>query len=343
MDFRDIGEFGFIRRIQRGCLIRPEGVRLAIGDDAAAFVVPDGQITLVTTDLLVEGIHFLRNGTLPEDLGHKALAVNLSDIAAMGGTAREAFVSIAVPGDCSLTYVEGVYRGMISLCGEFGVNILGGDTTASRSDLVVNVAVVGSVPEEEMLKREGARPGDCIFVTGRVGDSRAGLYLLTNRLSTDSNVFKELLNAHHRPRPHLAEGRFLSESGAVRTAIDISDGLSSDLVHVARASGLGVCIDAECLPISENLKMFCSRFGFDAADYALAGGEDYVLACTVDPAKAAAVAQAFLARFNRPLYHIGKMTEDNRMTVVQGGGARPFPSPGWSHFPKQKGVDLRDR
>ncbi|AOY60626.1 MULTISPECIES: thiamine-phosphate kinase [Desulfococcus] len=332
MEFKDIGEFGFIRRIQRGCLIRPEGVRLPIGDDAAAFIVPDGQVALVTTDLLVEGVHFLRNGTSPEDLGHKALAVNLSDIAAMGGTAREAFVSIAVPGDCALAYVEGIYRGMISLAGEFGVNILGGDTTGSRSDLIINVAVVGAVHEREMLRRGGARPGDCLFVTGAVGDSRAGLHLLRNRLPADSDAFMELLSAHHRPRPHLAEGRFLGKSGAVRAAIDISDGLSSDLVHVARASGLGVRIDAGRLPISENLKTFCRRFGFDAVDYALSGGEDYVLACTVDPTKAAAVAQAFMARFHHPLYHIGKMTSDGRMTVVQGGEVRPFPPAGWRHF-----------
>ncbi|WP_373498411.1 thiamine-phosphate kinase [Desulfococcus sp.] len=332
-DFRDVGEFGFIRRIQGACLVRPEGVAVAIGDDAAAFVVPEGEVTLVTTDLLVERVHFLRDAASPEDLGHKALAVNLSDIAAMGGTAREAFVSIAVPGGLALEYVEGMYRGMTSLATAFGVNILGGDTTASRADLIINVAVVGSVHEKEMLRRGGARPGDRLFVTGAVGDSRAGLHLILNRLPADEEALAALIRAHHRPRPHLAEGRFLAQSGAVRAAIDVSDGLSSDLVHVARASGLGVRIDAGGLPLSPNLAHFCRRLGFDPVAYALAGGEDYVLACAVDPGKAAALARAFEARFHRPLHPIGEMTGGGRMEVARDGSVTPLPPAGWEHFP----------
>lgn len=332
-DLREIGEFGFIRRIQDGCLVRPEGVRLAIGDDAAAFVVPEGEVTLVTTDLLVERVHFLRDAAPPVDLGYKALAVNLSDIAAMGGTAREAFVSIAVPGDCSLEDVEAIYRGMGELAREFGVNILGGDTTASRADLILNVAVVGSVREAEMLRRGGARPGDRICVTGGVGESRAGLHLILNGLAADSEALRTLRRAHCRPRPHLAEGRFLARSGAVHAAIDVSDGLSSDLAHLARASGLGVRIDADGLPVSAALSRFCRRFGFDPAAYALAGGEDYVLACAVDPEQAQGLAGAFAARFGRPLYPIGEMTPGGRLEMIRDGALIPFPPAGWEHFP----------
>lgn len=332
-DIREVGEFGFIRRIQGGCLVRPEGVTLGIGDDAAAFVVPEGEVTLVTTDLLVERVHFLREAAPAVDLGHKALAVNLSDIAAMGGTAREAFVSIAVPGDCSLEDVEEIYRGMRSLALDFDVNILGGDTTASRADLILNVAVVGSVRETEMLRRGGARPGDRIFVTGGVGESRAGLHLILNGIPAESEAFKTLRRAHCRPRPHLAEGRFLARSGAVHAAIDVSDGLSSDLAHLARASGLGVRIEAGGLPVSAALSGFCRRFGFDPAAYALAGGEEYVLACAVDPAKAPDLARAFAARFGRPLYPIGEMTPGGRLEVIRDGAVMPLPSAGWEHFP----------
>ncbi len=333
MEFRDVGEFGFIRRIQRGCLVRPDGVALAIGDDAAAFAVPGGELALVTTDLLVERVHFLRGAASPEDLGHKALAVNLSDIAAMGGTAREAFVSIAVPGDCPVEDVDGIYRGMRALAGEFEVNILGGDTTGSRADLVINVAVVGAVREQEMLRRDGARPGDWIFLSGGVGDSRAGLHLVVEGLPADDDGLRALLRAHHRPRPHMAEGRFLARSGAVRAAIDVSDGLSADLAHVAEASGVGICIAANRLPLSKHLAAFCRRFGFDPVAYGLAGGEDYVLAGAADPAKAPALARQFEARFRRPLYFIGEMTGDGRMTLVQDGKQRPLPSGGWDHFP----------
>lgn len=333
MEFKDVGEFGFIRRIQRGCLVRPERVAVAIGDDAAAFVVPENEVILVTTDLLVERIHFLREAVRPEDLGRKALAVNLSDIAAMGGTAREAFVSIAIPGDCPLEYVEDMYRGMTSMCQEYGINILGGDTTGSKADLVINVAVVGSVLEQEMLRRGGARAGDRVFVTGALGDSRAGLHLVLNKLPADAEALTALLDAHHRPRPHLEEGRFLAESGAVRAAIDVSDGLSSDLLHVARASGLGVRIDARGLPVSKNLEIFCGRFGFDPAAVALAGGEDYVLACAVDPERAPGVARDFEARFGRPLYPVGDMTEGGRMELVRDGIVSVLSPAGWDHFP----------
>ena len=140
MKLKDIGEFGFIDRIRNGCLIRPDGVVQAIGDDAAAFELAEGELTLVTTDLLVERVHFLRDATTGFNLGYKALAVNLSDIAAMGGTAREAFISIAVPADCDLAFLEDLYKGMRHLATQYDVNLLGGDTTSSKTDLVINRA-----------------------------------------------------------------------------------------------------------------------------------------------------------------------------------------------------------
>jgi thiamine-monophosphate kinase len=169
MNLNDIGEFGFIRRIRRGCITRPEGVLQGIGDDAAAFRSDGRLVSLVTTDLLVERVHFLREAISGYDLGRKSLAVNLSDIAAMGGTAREAFVSIAVPDGCALAYLEDIFQGMKDLARDHAVNILGGDTTFSLSDLIINVAVYGVVAENEMLTRAAARPGDVVFCTGCLG------------------------------------------------------------------------------------------------------------------------------------------------------------------------------
>jgi thiamine-monophosphate kinase len=160
VNLRDIGEFGFIKRISRGCLIRPQNVIKAIGDDAAAFIPAPGQVILVTTDLLVERIHFLRDATSGFNLGYKALSVNLSDIAAMGGIAREAFISIAVPENCLIEYLEDLYNGIKTLAAEFDVNLLGGDTTRSKADLIINISVVGYAFEKEILYRNTAQHGD---------------------------------------------------------------------------------------------------------------------------------------------------------------------------------------
>jgi len=330
---KDIGEFGFIRKISRGCLIRKDAVVKAIGDDAAAFTPAADELTLVTTDLLVERVHFLRHATSGFILGYKSLAVNLSDIAAMGGTAREAFVSIAIPDSCELDYLEEFYRGMKSMAAEFDVNILGGDTTGSKADLVINIAVTGSVPEQEMLCRDGARPGDRICSTGCLGDSRAGLYLILNDIKPDTKDLEKLFRAHVLPKPYLREGRFLASQGGVTAAIDVSDGLSSDLGHILLSSGAGARVHADKLPLSGGLRRFCDRFGFDPVEYAVAGGEDYTLLCTVSPDREEEIIGNYRKRFGTPLYVIGEMTDSGKLEIVDGNGECKTLSPkGWNHF-----------
>ena len=333
MKLHDIGEFGFIERIGAGGLIRPEGVVKGIGDDAAVVRSPTGQVLLVTTDLLVERVHFLRAATSGFNLGYKALAVNLSDIAAMGGTAREAFVSIAIPENCDVEYLDDLYRGMRHLAARHRVNILGGDTTGSMTDLIINVAVTGTADESEVLYRSGARVGDLICVTGTLGDSRAGLYLILNDLPADTPALQALFEAHILPRPCLEEGRFLAECGAVGAAIDLSDGLSSDLAHVLACSRVGARIEDRRLPLSQDLKAFCRQFGFDPVDYALAGGEDYSLLCTVAPEAVEDVASAYAQRFGRPLHVIGNITAGGCLERVEADGrTQVVPPSGWDHF-----------
>jgi thiamine-monophosphate kinase len=333
MNLKDIGEFGFIKKVSRGCLIRPERIIKAIGDDAAAFTAEPGAVALVTTDLLVERIHFLRESISGFDLGYKALAVNLSDIAAMGGTAREAFISIAVPADCTLAYLEDIYDGMKRLASRFDVNILGGDTTTSKIDLIINVAVYGSVAREQMLTRDAARPGDFIFTTGCLGDSKAGLHLVLNHIDAGTDRLKRLLQAHCRPEPHLHEGRFLAQQPAARAAIDISDGLSSDLGHILEESGVGAALYFESIPVSKDLEEFCGQFGFETVDFALSGGEDYTLLCTVAPAEADRIAGEFQAKFRRPLFRIGEITAEKKMELIYPDGtSRPIAPTGWDHF-----------
>ena len=333
MNLKDIGEFGFIKRISRGCLIRPQSVIKAIGDDAAAFIPAPGEAILVTTDLLVERIHFLRDATSGFNLGYKALSVNLSDIAAMGGTAREAFISIAVPENCSIDFLEDLYKGMKRLAAEFDVNLLGGDTTRSKADLVINISVLGSAFEKEILYRNTAQHGDIICSTGFLGDSRAGLYLIINNIEANSNELKPLLDAHVIPKPYLREGRFLARQGGVHAVIDVSDGLSSDIGHIAEQSNVGIRLYSEKIPVSDNLEKFCAGFDFDPVEYALAGGEDYTLLCTISPDKVDHIAANYLKRFRNPLYQIGEITDSGKMELVLSDGQiKSFTPSGWDHF-----------
>jgi thiamine-monophosphate kinase len=337
MKLQDIGEFGFIDRISAGCLIRPDSIVQGIGDDAAVIHSPADEVLLVTTDLLVERVHFLRTATTGFNLGHKALAVNLSDIAAMGGTACEAFVSVAIPDDCGLDYLDDIYRGMKDLAARHRVNILGGDTTGSRADLVINVAVAGTAPETQVLFRSGAQVGDVICVTGYLGDSRAGLHLILNSLTADTPALQTLFEAHILPRPRLGEGRFLAACGAVRAAIDLSDGLSSDLGHILSCSRVGARIEDRKLPLSASLIEFCRQFGFDPVNYALAGGEDYSLLCTIDPEAFDRVAQAYARRFDPPLFAIGEITGSGCLERVGADGRiMRVSSSGWDHFKNSK-------
>ncbi len=337
MTLKDIGEFGFIQKIANGCVVRPRHVLRAIGDDAAAFRTEPGYVMLVTTDMLIEGVHFIRKASSGFDLGYKAMAVNLSDIAAMGGIVREAFVSIAIPNDCGLDYLEDFYKGMKSLASRFEVNILGGDTTSSKRDLAINITVIGAAPEHQILYRNSAQIGDRIYATGYLGDSRAGLEFILHHITPESVQERALIQAHISPEPHLNQGRFLAQFGGVHAAIDISDGLSSDIAHIAQESHVGVRLYLEQIPISENLRHFCKKFGFDPVEYALSGGEDYVLVCTVAPDQADRLEKEYLKTFHQPLYRIGEITDSKALEIIAPDGRiTPLISGGWDHFKSAK-------
>jgi thiamine-monophosphate kinase len=270
------------------------------------FMTEPDRLTLITTDLLVERIHFLRNSISGFDLGYKSLAVNLSDIAAMGGTAREAFVSIAIPDECHLDYLDELYNGIKKLAARFDVNVLGGDTTRSTVDLIINIVVQGTVLKEELLCRDAAQPGDVIF-------------------------------AHLVPEPHLREGRFLARRSGVNAAIDTSDGLSSDLAHIVEESRVGARLFTDKIPISPNLKDFCTRLDFKPLEFALAGGEDYTLLCTISPHRAAEIGEAFQKKFKRPLFPIGKIIDKKKIEIVYPDGkTEPITPTGWDHFRAKK-------
>jgi thiamine-monophosphate kinase len=333
MRIKDIGEFELIRKLSRGCIIRPQGVVLGIGDDAAVVTAPSEQHVLLTTDMLVENIHFIRDATTGFNLGYKALAVNLSDIAAMGGVARDAFISIAIPHRIDTIFIEELYDGLKALAAEFDVNILGGDTTGALKDLVINVTVTGYVDTHRILRRDAARVGDSIFTTGCLGDSRAGLYLLQQKTPLDTQHLQDLVSAHLRPRPMLHEGRFLAQFPEVRAGIDISDGLSSDLAHILDASQTGARLRSQQLPISSALEDFCQQFQLNPMEFVLSGGEDYALLITAAPEAAENLMSAFQQQFNTPLHLLGEITSSGKLEIVTADGhTQSIAATGWDHF-----------
>ncbi len=333
MNLKDIGEFGFIKRITPNSVNNQKNVVRAIGDDAAVFAIGKNECVILTTDLLVERVHFIKDAMTGYQLGYKSLAVNLSDIAAMGAIPQHAFVSIGIPKETQIEYLDQIYRGMKELAKQYNVNILGGDTTSSKVDLIINVAVTGVAKKDRILYRNTAQAGDCIFCTGFLGDSRAGLDFILKSEQPSKDYEKLLVAAHCEPRPHIEEGLFLAKSGAVHSCIDVSDGLSSDLMHIAEESNVGFMLDEEALPVSSYLLQYCNERGYSARDYALAGGEDYVLVCTANPVKERKLADDFYKTFHRPLYKIGTITKEKEYLMRTRDKTLVNIKPkGWDHF-----------
>lgn len=274
-----LGEFGLIDRLAHQVAIRPvaigERVVLGIGDDAAVWR-SRGPLTLATTDSLVEGIHFRQKTATPQELGWKALAINLSDIAALGGIPEFALVTLALPQDTEVAWVEGLYEGLLACCQEYGVAVVGGDIVAAPL-IVITVALTGrGSGARRLLRRNAARAGELIAVTGHLGTSAGGLRMLQEELTLPAADAAELRQAHLRPQPRLGEAQALV-TAEVKAAIDLSDGLVADLAKLAYQSQVAAHIWSWRLPIHPAL---ARSFGPEALRLALEGGEDYELLFT---------------------------------------------------------------
>jgi thiamine-monophosphate kinase len=332
MKLKDIGEFGFIDRIEPLCKIHNPDVLRGIGDDCAVIGISRELNLLVTTDLLVERVHFLLDWQSAQALGAKALAVNLSDIAACGGTPRDVFVSLAVPDHVEINWLENFYKGMSDLGDRFKVSILGGDTTRSLTDLIINITLTGVSKNGETLLRSGAQSGDIIVVSGYLGDSSAGLELLLNSRNVPESIASSLINAHLNPTPHLRQGRSLAQSNSCNAAIDISDGLSSDLGHVCKQSGLGATMFEAKLPVSELLKRLAGHLAIDPLEWVLNGGEDYILLAAIKPDKLGEIRLRASAE-GWDLIEIGVFDSTPGIKLVKVSGETiPIIQRGWDHF-----------
>ncbi len=268
-----IKEFELIDKIKGGIEL-PDGY-VGIGDDCAHLPEYGSYRTLVSTDMFLENVHFLRK--VRADLtGWKAAVVNISDIAACGGSPKGIFLSLALPRDLEVAWVLAFLDGFKKACAEYSFPILGGDTCESAGKIAISVTVLGQCPDGRAVSRSGAADGDEICVTGPLGDSAAGLEIL---LDSQENVDygNYFIQRHLSPRPRIAEGLELARSSQVSAMMDISDGIGSDLRHILKESGCGAVVDTDLIPVSDNLRLYCSGNRDRVLDYAISGGEDYEL------------------------------------------------------------------
>ncbi len=331
---RRLAERELIRAIRRR-VPAGRGVCVGIGDDAAVLQPCPGAQLVATTDLLLEGVHFRRRYAEPADIGWKALAVNLSDVAAMGAEPRWALVALACPAGTSPEEVEAFYEGLLALAADHDVALVGGDTAESTAGWLVNVTVLGEVTRAPAV-RSGARPGDLIAVTGSLGRSAAGLAVLARRDAPpgiDAAVLADATAAHLRPRPRVAEGRWLAAAEGVTAMIDVSDGLATDLDHIAVESGVGARVEVDRLPIADGTRLLARRLRRDALAWAVAGGEDYELLLTCAPAAFDRLRTGLAGATGTALTAVGEITAvRGAVRFVDAGGLEVAVPRGFEHF-----------
>lgn len=351
MRLSEIGEFGLIERIRGKFAVKGAEVLAAIGDDCAAIRMPSGDATLlVTTDMLVEEVHFRRDLIKWRQLGFKSMAVNLSDVAAMGGRPKWAFISMALTDDMAVEDIDDFYEGAMVLGAKHGVDILGGDTSRSPRGAVISISIIGFAEDGLFVKRSGASPGESLYVAGTLGDSAAGLDILRGRLKADGlqgervaageKSRSKLIEKHLCPEPRLDEGNLLARLGLATSMIDISDGLSSDIAHICRESGVGCEVRLEWVPLSEELKFMSPYLPKRALEYGVSGGEDYELLFTVKKENAEKLKEAW-RRLKTPLSEIGVIKDASfgLRLASEAGWTSVLKPTGHDHFAKVEAFD----
>ncbi|UCF88749.1 MAG: thiamine-phosphate kinase [bacterium] len=317
MKIKDIGEFGLIDRIHAKAGRSSYPVIIGIGDDASVLDVGSRNQAVTTTDMLVEGVHFLRDSIDPFDLGFKSHAVNLSDIAAMGATPVQSFLSFGLPPDMDVEIIDRFMDGFLE-AGK-GVPLSGGDTVSSREGWLISVTVIGVAPAGKVLRRDAAAPGETVWLCGPLGDSAAGLSILlgeSRKVNEEDADF--LIQRHNRPLPQLRMGRILLETGISHCAIDVSDGLLQDLGHICECSQLGAELELESIPLSRPIRELAAANGVDPYMWALKGGEDYSILFTVKEEKEKKLITV-LEREEIEAFPIGRMVRGEGIVVYRDG------------------------
>ncbi len=330
----DIGEFGLISRLFPIGEEAVEGLVCGIGDDAAAVRIPPDSLLLATCDAQIDGIHFRTEWVSAEEIGCRAAAVNLSDVASMGGKPRFALVSLALPPRTPVSFVEGLYAGLRSTFRPWNTVIIGGNMARMPDRLVVDITLLGEVRPGSMMRRDGAAAGELICVTGSLGASAAGLKILKEpTLSVSERHRKVARSAHCTPLARVLEGRFLGDSGRVSACIDVSDGLLQDMAHLANRSNVAAVIDASRVPIAECATHVALAAEEDPLAMALGGGEDFELLFTVSEASADGLIEDLRRETGTPASIIGRIASGSpRVTVEREGVPVTLPGVGFDHF-----------
>jgi len=304
---------------------------VGIGDDCAVIPCEQGMAWLITTDALVEGIHFLKDQIAANDLGYKTVAVNVSDIAAMGGKPKYAFLSIALPKTVDSTWAYSLIQGVKEACEKWDISLLGGDTVGSKRDVFLNLALMGVAIAARIKYRHQAQVGDVICVSGYLGDSSGGLKALQEQAAATENI-EHLLRAHFHPEPSPKQGAWLAEQNGVHAMMDISDGLDCDLRRLMKSSQKGALIETSKLPISKALAQVCSEYGWDPLELALTGGEDYCLLLTVSANDFELIQHSFQKVFGLPLIDIGHIISEEELIYHKHGEAIQMCYKNFDHF-----------
>lgn len=321
-----LSERALIRLLRDASVSTAPELIQGIGDDCAVFGAADGGQWLITTDTLVDLVHFDRHWHPPELLGRKSIAVNLSDIAAMGGVPRFVLLSLCLPSSLEPEWLQSWLSGVSAILAEQGCVLIGGDTVRGR-DLVISVTVIGQAAGGQILYRTGARPGDMVYVSGPLGSAAAGLALFqrAKEEGTDPGQWpqwQDLLDAHLNPTPQIELGQQLGLSGCVSAMQDISDGLATDLAHICHESGTGSVLSAERLPALPSLDSAAVFLAQDRLDLLLKGGEDYQLLFTVHPGREKELEASLMNSPRHRIYPVGMITEGQGVILEKSDGTR---------------------
>jgi thiamine-monophosphate kinase len=327
-----LGEHALIARIRARLGPAPAWLLVDAGDDAAVYEGPRGLAEVITTDAIVEGVHFDRRFVPARAVGHRALAVNLSDLAAMGAAPRIATLSLMLPADFAIASFDALVDGVLAHAAETRTRIVGGNITSTTGPLTVDVTVVGSVHRRRALLRGGARAGDHVFVSGTLGDARVGLRLLASGDADAAAPGRHPVARYLHPEPRLRLGQALGRRGAATAAVDLSDGLADGVARLAEASGLGIEIEAARLPLHAETVTAAASLGHDAVREALAGGDDYELLFTASPKRGGALRGALRQAGDIRVTRIGTVTRAPGLTVVFADGRREALAGGYEHF-----------
>ena len=333
----DIGEFGLIRRISD--LLNKEGIRservtLGIGDDTASFLPRPGYEILVTCDCMVEGRHYLPKYIRPYDLGRRAMALNISDIGAMGGRPLYALISLGLKAEILVRDIEELYRGLLAELNPFGASIIGGNLTQSGNGIFIDITLIGEVERGRALRRSGAKPGDAILVTGYPGQAAAGLQLLLHSPDDSALLRHPLVKIYNTPSHRAQLGEAIAQAGCATAMIDTSDGFLGDLGHICEESGVGAELFQEKIPVSEELREAALTLHRDPYDFFLGESDDYELVITCQPRDVVPLRSVVTRCCPVPLTEVGRITGSVReiTLLLPDGNRRPVKPLSWDHF-----------